>query len=376
MVNGIVACRRSDRRNFTMHAKASFLRMLALPCALLVVLLCGACSDSSVSSGGIPCEGQTIDPSLLEIMYWGATSPTNWEPNTGTPTGNLVRPLWYREDAMLIQSVSLRNSEVVRGLFEVSLDPTTGLFSGVSSYEFPFFILMFDHLAGVDELLVTYTSGAYISAVCLAKTVGNALTIVDSLVDTSWLPIGARYINDDEYVIYGRDPATSLAGFYYMSRDTLRGDSLLVAANLLGTDVAGFDVCGSKLYYGVTSNVSGTMQLFEVDLVGGGAPVLLAEFEGAFVSVSLSELNRFAAVSRFAFSRGDGIPGSRIDLVNLDSREVTSVDVRTRPCGFVIADFANWNPSGDSFAFSGAAYTGEGEVFPRRLWVREDVVAP
>jgi hypothetical protein len=239
--------------------------------------------------------------------------------------------------------------------------------------------LNFDYVDATGDFVITYLTGPSLSVVGRAQVAESALQVTDTIAGEDWHPLGARAAGSaTELVVYGVNPATTVAGFYRKSPGMALQDSLVVAINLSPTDGMGFEVSGDNLYFGLTTGSYGAakMLLLCKDMSNGSDPTVLAHLSGGFVSVGINNVGTCAVVSRYVWSDGETLPGNRVDIINLLTGEHHSVDVRTRPCGFVAADFAGWNPNGDAIVFSGSGFDGEVGATPRELWIRTATGCP
>jgi hypothetical protein len=173
-------------------------------------------------------------------------------------------------------------------------------------------------------------------------------------------------------VDYAPTPATQVSGFYYVSDSMSGSDSLIHSIGLLPSDARGFDVAGGKLCFGFTDATYNT-QFYVIDLLDSQTPRRVGEIEGSFVSVGIDPTGSCAIVSTEVIRPE---PGSIVGIVDLQAESYRRIDVRTRPCSFMTADFASWNPQSGAFAFSAGGFTGEGDVFPRQLWIKRGIDCP
>lgn len=309
-------------------------------------------------------------------MYWGNVSPSQDEPNQGDPTGNVNYPLWYAPNAILMSSAKRENGNVVRGIFDVEIDPASLSFRSIRTFAFPYLIRNFDFNPSAGEFLVTFSLSASNAQVVRCVAAEPILAVVDTLLDESWLPRRARFAGPGGPVIaYATDPATTEAGFYSLS-DGATGDSLLLAIDLSIRDALGFDAGAGKLVFGVTKLTNGapSTELFLLELGGNNVAQSIANLPRAFVSADIDPIGARAVVCTW-----DGYadpPGSTVYVVDLVSGQFVPVAVRTYPVGFVLASFASWSPQDQGFAFSAGGFSGEGDVFPRELWVKKVVPTP
>jgi hypothetical protein len=308
------------------------------------------------------------DKDLVRVMYWGNVSPTQDEPNQGTPTGKIWYPQWYAADAILVHSSKLEDPGILRGLFKVDIDPATFAFRGVSSYAFPDLIRNFDVTSDAGEILVTMSEdpSSLLTVRCIIT--GPSLAIVDTVVAGSWLPVCARYAGpSDGIVTYALTPPGGVAGFYYReSKDA--PDSLILAVDLEVIEANGFDADELVVAYGVVSSVYDTdVHIFSL---ATGEDTVVTTVQGEFRSISISPDHIRALVETFETSME---PGSRVYVVDLSTGSFEAIGLRTQPEGFVLAQFPSWDPTGARFAFSASGYTGEGDVFPRELWIKSRV---
>jgi hypothetical protein len=322
--------------------------------------------DSVTDGGG--CDEQPISRYLKRIMYWGTVAAGQDEPNQGTETGDIYQPIWHRPDRILVRTARVDAGAVVRGIFEVSVDSLTQSFQGVSTFAFPFLIRDFDYDPATAEFAVTFSRDPVNIQTVRALAIEPSLVVVDTVLNESWYPRAARYAEGGGLFVYARSPVTQAAGFYFLANPPLSVDSLLYAVDLSIPDARGFDVAAGELCFGVTNGLE--TQVSVIDLAGDRQPRKLATIDGSFVSVCVNPSGTCAVVSTEVFAPD---PGSIVGILDLATGSFSRVDVRTRLCGFVIADFASWDPAGKMFAFSASGFTGESQVYPRQLWARRNV---
>ncbi|HEX5132040.1 MAG TPA: hypothetical protein VFX92_06095 [Candidatus Krumholzibacteria bacterium] len=336
----------------------------ALPLMALGFLSCDSPGDGGKVS---PLSGD-----LIRVMYWGNVSPVQDEANFGTPTGNVRYPQWYSPDAILVVSAKLEDPGVVRGLFDVRIDPATRAYKSVTPYSFGHVVRNFDtHPAG-GEMLVTMSVDPMSLQTVRCILAAPSLAVVDTVVDGSWLPVCTRYAGPSTGIAtYALTPPGDTPGFYYRAQEG-EEDSLILAVDLGLSDANGFDADEEKVVFGVTS------PSFETNLhivtLASRKDTVVATLPGEFVSVAISPAGDRAIVCTFELF--GSAPGSRIVVVNLQTGKSAPVGVRTHEFGDVLAEFPSWDPSGNAFAFSGSGFTGEGDVYPRELWVKTKVPHP
>jgi hypothetical protein len=338
-----------------------------IACVVAVILACDSVNGHS------DCD-KPVSSNLKKIMYWGTVSADQDEPNQGMGAGDIFQPIWYRTDRILIRSARVDKGVLVRGIFEVSIDSLSLDFKSVDTYAFPFLIRDFDYDATSQEFAIVFSRSANDIQVVRARRVGSNLAVVDTVLGQSWHPRSARYEQaGGDLIAYASNPITQVSGFYYVNTPGT-SDSVIVPILLPISDARGFDTANGKICYGVTTDSNGfETQIWLRDFRGNQNPVLLAHFPGAFVSATLNATATCAIVSTEVTGKS---PGVVVRIVDLLSGASQPVDVKTHPCGFVIADFSSWSPSETSFAFSASAFTGEGDVFPRELWARRNTACP
>jgi hypothetical protein len=332
-----------------------------------------ALSCDSVTDNGGDCDHK-VSSSLKRVMYWGTVSADQDEPNQGIGAGDIFQPIWYRNNRILIRSVRADKGVLVRGIFEVSIDSLSLDFKGVDTYAFPFLIRDFDYDATLQEFAIVFSRSADDIQVVRAQRAGSNLAVIDTLLGQSWHPRSARYDQAGGGVFaYATSPITQVSGFYYVSTPGT-SDSVVVPIVLPISDVRGFDVSNGRICYGVTTDSNGfETQIWLRDFHNNQNPQLLAHFPGVFVSATLNATATCAIVSTEVTGKS---PGVVVRTVDMSSGASKLVDVKTHACGFAIADFSSWNPGETSFAFSASAFTGEGDVFPRELWLRTGAECP
>lgn len=326
--------------------------------------------DSTTGDDG--CE-EPVSRNLQRIMYWGYVAADHWEPNQGVEIGNIYHPVWYADDSIFVHTSKVDRGVAVVGIFNVAIDPATRSFRSVESHAFADVIRDYDYDASTGDLAITYSRAPSDIQSAKARVVGDSLVLGAVIRDAAWFPLSARFLSTgDEIVVYAHDPATMVNGFYYVSMTSPSSDSLLHAVDLSVAEARGFDIAAGIMCFGQT-NPSGTNSTISViDLDGSPSVRAVATLGGAFVSANVHPAGSCAVVSVNDFSE----PGSVVGLLDLTSGGFTRLDVKARPCAFPMADFASWNPRGDAFAFSSAAFDGEGGQYPRQLWLRSRITCP
>lgn len=304
-------------------------------------------------------------------MYWGRVSPEQDKPNQGYETGNIYQPIWYQADKIAVRSAQLDADSLVRGIFDIEVDPSTLGFRKIHTLAFPYLIRDFDYDPISGRFAITFSKDAANIQTVRANAAEPALAVIDTVLNEQWFPRAARFWGSD-LLVYAQNPTTFISGFYFVPSAGTIGDSLVLAADLSIADVRGFDVAGNQLCYGVTE--SEQSQIFVMDLTQSLPPRRVATIAGEFVSASLNASGTCAVVSAFVYQPNEA--GNIVGLLNIASGSYKRVDVRTQSCGYVTADFAYWNPTSNGFAFSAGGFTGESEVFPRQLWARKNVQCP
>ncbi|HEX5130861.1 MAG TPA: hypothetical protein VFX92_00090 [Candidatus Krumholzibacteria bacterium] len=301
-------------------------------------------------------------------MYWGVVAADQWEANKGDEIGNIFHPVWHSADGIFVQTGRVDDGVGVAGIFDVAIDPVTHIYRGFRTLAFSGVIRDYDYDSSTGDFAITYSNTPDDIQTVWARAVGDSLVVGDTILDASWFPLSARFVSPGGgLVVYAHHPSTSVNGFYYVSKSAPSSDSLLYAIELSVPDARGFDIAGGTMCFGQTGLPGAAASTISViDLAGNKTPRTVAVLEGAFVSAGVHATGACAVVSVDDFTR----PGSVVWLLDLTSGSFTELNVRTRPCGFVTADFTSWNPAGDAFAFSGSGFDGEGGQYPRQLWVK------
>jgi hypothetical protein len=355
------------------RVSSALARAISLLCTLLsIAFLLTSCDDDPA---GTDCDGQQISAALHRVLYWGRTSSNNEEPNTGEPSSTILKPLWYAPDHVLVVSQRLSHGQNIPGLYDITINPDSQQFMAYKALQFPYAIQAFDFDAASETFLVLYVKQPFYAFVARAVASGGDLALETVVVDSTWTPLGARLVRGSQAaVVYCLTPPSGRAGFYRFSPVADPADSLLVADDVGPQEAAGFDVTDDSIFYGrTTGSYPYHAELLRYPLDGVASGTTIATLVGEFVSVSVNDDETCALVSRYVDSY-EVEPGNRVDLVDLITGKSQQVDIRTRPCNFVIADFATWRPTGGAFAFSAASFSSEGDLFPRELWIRTGVV--
>ena len=340
-------------------------RLRNLVAAAGLLFLLGSCSSPS-DEGDDGCTDLGVSKDLVRVMYWGEVTPGEYRPNQGFPTSFVRMPLWYRDDAILVYTAAFFGGPMVRGIFEVKINPQTYSLVGVEPAHFPYPILTFDYLASSEQLLLAYTTSAGIFEVALARVQGADIVSDSVIVDASRVPWSAQADGSGRIVYYS---AGASPGFFEAGTD-----SLLLSLILTPTDALGFDCTADTLYFGQTIGAYSAARsaVLHKDLSTDNPPVVFADLEGEFVSVRADAKGRVLACTYF-WGDTDTPPGSRVYQVDVTSGTTHLLDTRTHAsgCRFVISDFASWSPDGSAFAFSASSFSGEQDLWPRSLWVHK-----
>ncbi len=342
-----------------------FLRAIAAASCAIHLMGC-----DSPTSGGSDCDDEAISSHLKQVLYWGYVSATEDQPNQGTEIGSIRQPVWGHPDRIYVNTGQMDAGTFVRGIYEIEVDSVSYSFKQYKPFEFPYLIRHFDYEPSTDRMAVTFSRDAVNIQTVIAQGVEPTLVVNDTLVSSSWFPRAARFVDGGGVIAYASNPTTQTKGFYFFSVPA-GDDSLVIAVDLSIGDARGFDVSGGTMCFGVTSDSIDQTTIKVIDLDGDRLLRDVRVLSGQFVSASVDPTGSCAVVSVEVFVP---TPGNRVGIVNLTTGAFAELDVRTRPCGFVIADFPDWSPSGNAFAFSGAAFTGEGDRFPRKLWAWRDAI--
>ena len=308
-------------------------------------------------------------------MYWGTVSADQDEANQGYEDGDIRQPLWYRPGGILVNTGRVDKGKLVRGLFDISIDPVTYSFRSFHTFAFPFLIRDFDYDTSSGQFAVTFSRDPVNIQVVRALAQDATLAVVDTVVGAAWFPRAARFADSGAgIVVYARNPSTEVEGFYHVSSSASEPDSLIFPINLSIDDARACDVAAGKLCFGVSSEDLKTSSVFLIDLSAKRGPRRLATVNGVFVSCSINRQGSHAIIATELHLPNSS--GSAVGVLNLATGAVQPLDVRTTACGFVLADHPSWNSDGDAFAFVGSAYTGEGEVFPWQLWAKTGLSLP
>jgi hypothetical protein len=161
---------------------------------------------------------------------------------------------------------------------------------------------------------------------------------------------------------------------YLAGAGRVAGDRVLVPVSLAVGEGGAFDVDGNTLVFGRTIEAESIRAvILAYDIATGDAPRVVADLPGRFVSASLSAggcvlvcTTSYAAASPFS---------NVVRVLDLETGNSRVISTRTHvsKCRHVISDFACWSPVGTAFAFSGAAFTFERDLFPRSLWIAAGV---
>lgn len=339
-----------------------------------LALVWTSCDSPADGEGGC---SDPISTDLQRIMYWGLVSPTQDEPNKGTPSWNIWEPNWYQQDKILIRSVRLDNNVVIKGIFEVTIDPVTHEFQAVEALAFPYEIRNYDYNPETMQFVVTFSQTANDYQIVRAQASGANLAIIDTLLDNSWTPLRSRFIGNQPGVIaYAQNPLLDTWGFHFVSESQTAEDSLIFAVELSLNEALAFDVQDSVLVFGREASDPKKTEVFVLDVGHGDAPRSVGLLEGDLVSIAVNLAGTLAIVSLVAGPGSSSYPNYLAYVIDLSSGRHERLDLKTNPCGFAAADFASWSPIEMSFAFSGGAFSGEGSLSPRQLWVKRGVPDP
>ena len=347
--------------------QAASLRCL-FPALLLLPALTLLECDKPTDTGG--CD-EPISRDLTRVMYWGEVSGDHWAPNTGYEIGEIRQPVWYANDGIFVRSRRINHGVDENGIFSVAIDPQKNSFVAVHVLTFPDVIRDFDFDATTGDFALTFSRTPNDIQTVLARASGTTFVVVDTILGSSWYPLSARFAKDGMY-LYAHDPSTLVNGFYFASLSTPEEDSLLYATSLSVTDARGFDSGSGIVCFGKTDPVDGTTTISVISVANDQGPRSVATLPGAFVSACISPSGSCAVICLEGLEQ----PGSVVGLLGLATGRFARLNVRTRPCGFVTADFASWSPSGKVFAFSAGGFDSEGGVFPRQLWAKVNAVCP
>ena len=339
-----------------------------LSAAVWVLLIVGGCSSPTDDNyGGCPHTG--LNEALVPVLYWGYSFPDDgYRANEGMPVSSITQPLWYRDDAILVNSGVQVGGSWVAGIFRVNIDPQSYQFVSVEPAGFPIPIRNFDYVPSTQQLLITYGSSDPSREAALAHFEGDEIIVDSVLVDASRAPWCAR-ADDAGRIVYYR--IGSSPGFFGVGTGA-NGDSLLVSVVLDSRDASGFDLVLDSLYFGRTDGPSNDPHaiILQGDLAGGGQPVSFVELPGRFVSVRADGMGHVLVCTDY-WGNDTIAPGGRVHVIDVASGTATRLDTRTQTvdCLTYVATFAAWSPDGHAFAFSSSAFSGEGDHWPPSLWV-------
>jgi len=333
--------------------------------AIVCFLGCDIISDD--------CDDRPFLPQLKRVMYWGYVSADHWEANQGVEIGNVYHPVWHAEDRIFVHTARVVHGEGAVGIFNVMIDPATWAFRGIRTLASPHVSRDYDYEPSTGDFALTFSFTPVDIQTIWARAAGDSLEAGATIRDASWYPLCARFVDADAMVLYAHNPATSINGFYFVSREESDLDSLLYSVDLSEADARGFDVTAGTLCFGET-DLSGRPKavIRVIDITSDPNPRYVTTLDAVFVSACVHPNGTCAIISVYDPRR----PGNVVGLVDLESGAFTEINIHTRPCAFPIADYASWNPDGDAFAFSASAFNGEGALYPRQLWVRHSVACP
>jgi hypothetical protein len=340
---------------------------------LIAAAMCVA-TLSCDSVTGNDCD-RKVSSDLKRIMYWGTVAADQDEANHGYESGEIRQPLWYRPGGIFVNTGRVDKGAFVRGLFDISIDPVTYSFRSFHTFAFPFLIRDFDYDPSSGQFAVTFSRDPVNIQVVRALGQDTALAVVDTVAGAAWFPRAARFLESSGgIVVYARNPTTEVEGFYHVPSTVSEPDSLILSIDLSIDDARAFDVAAGKLCFGVSSDDFRTSSVYVIDLDANRGPRRLATVNGVFVSCAINRQGSYALIATELFLPNSS--GSAVGVLNMSTGRVQGLDVRTTPCGFVLADHPSWNNKGDAFAFVGSAYTGESQEFPWELWARTKVSFP
>lgn len=335
------------------------IRLWLLITFLIGVLFLSACEDEV----GEPPPPHTISEHLSKIFYWGRIDDQNWGANEGDPRGEITHPAWLSESDILVVSATLTNSEEIRGVFKLSLDPSTLTFGEYAAYRFNDFIWRIRYDRSTDRLVFIYVDGVGGSHIAEGQLAGEYLTTIDELVEPDWVPSGLSYWPGQiGIVFYGINPTDKLGGFYWRTGTAAEslGDSLIYATEIDSYAARAFTInrSGDYLIYGVNTYQNGTPGIeiykLKLDLVPR-IPEMIAERTGELTAIESSPTDSSIVLLNYACTIKSSItPNDHVVIVNIDDLSAIDLDINTTETSseYAGAAFPSFNPTSDVFVFT------------------------
>jgi hypothetical protein len=344
------------------------------------IALCLGCDSPTDQSGCLPA---SVNSNLTRVLYWGEVESDlgSTHANAGYPVDDVLLPRWIQDDRILIFGNVIHNEKLERGIFQLDVDPVTFRLQDITRYVYNgvIWIRAYDWLSESSEVVLEYSVSSQHVAVAKGRLENGALNLGPELAGVDWQPSGvSHWPGHQGFVFYGRDPATTKPGFFWLRDDDAVPDSLLLELPATVDDTMTFDFSpdGSVLYTATSSeDYPQTCRLFAYDLASG-VGIVIFEGRGSFYSLDAHATQNRVLLNRWYFGAAHTWPGEYVNVIDRDTGRQSLVDVRTHAydCSFIVAHDVTWRPDGGAFAFLGGWFSGEGDYAPLELWVRK--VAP
>lgn len=348
--------------------------LYSLFCALFLLLLFGCDSTEPVD------ENFELNPKLHSVFYWGYSGPGDKAPNVGQSVGPpILNAIWKSSDQINFTTTFLDENDILRkGIFEIKIRDYFSLVNNeYHIYEYEYEILDMSYVGSTNEfLLLVYKDGSF--EAITAKLQADKVVEEKVLVDNSWDVEGITIWNkEDGFIFYGRNPQTSIAGFYGLTNNSAEVE-LIYSIEDTGVDGVNFITSydGKTLYFGLNTSSQkyyGSMQLLKLSLIEEGAmPVVIFEREGGYIDIAQNPIDQ----SLFLINYYDGYaPQGHIELFNSATSESIDLDVRTITSKYVFItnESPSWSPDGNHFVFSAGGFSGEGATYYPDLWIYKNV---
>jgi hypothetical protein len=351
---------------------ARVLLWYAMIAATVIVPSC----ESNVRPGDDDnCPAVEINSSLFRAFYWGTDFGRTWEPNNGEPTGSVRFPTWISGSDIILASQRLKNGSVESGFFRLRLATFGQPLDLETHYESEWGIVSIEPYPVENHVLVLRAVGGH-TQVELVHFDVDTMSVVKTVVDSSWFPLGIAAHSDESLIFYGSSPVNAKSGFYLRGPGEASEDMLLLEIALSPQVLTGISrTSGGGLLFGETSGVLHKAKASFFALEPGEIMYkTIATRDGEFLSIVESPVQPNLVLLNYDFF-GDvsRTPQDHIEILDRATGQAIDLDVRTErlSCRYPGNNSAAWDPTGSWISFV-AWYTDgtDGRISYSSLWLR------